>query len=100
VAIHKALGSDAPFGLLATLALRARLRLFNALRASGPRFGRNDNHINPRFPKEPLVAEGNVSVNCLPPPAQGQAPVESQRDTAATARIDACIATMERRHDF
>jgi hypothetical protein len=100
VASHKASVSDAPFGLLAALARRASRRLFNALRALGPRFARNDNHINQRFPREPLVAGGTYRLMCLPLPDRGQAPVESQRDMADTAKIDARMAIMERRHDF
>ena len=42
VAIHATDASSGPNGLLAALALRASLRLFDALRALVPRFARND----------------------------------------------------------
>ena len=48
MAIHKALIADAPFGLFATLTLRASLRLFNPLGALVPRFARNDKGIDQR----------------------------------------------------
>ena len=100
MAIHQTSVSDTPFGLLATLARRASRRLFNALRAFGPRFFRNDDHINQRFSREPLVVGGTYRLMWPPLPERGQVPVDSQREMAAPARIDARMAIMERRHDF
>ena len=42
MAIHVTGASSGPDGLLAALALRASLRLFDALRALVPRYARND----------------------------------------------------------